>query len=635
MRRREIFGRRSWRWRAGRLAALVPVLAVALVLPAAAFAGKSYTLPRATVSVTLARNGELAVREDLTYRFSGHFSGAFRDIPLAPGVDALDVQVSEAGHSYAPGGKATLGSSDAPGRYGLAHLPEGLRIVWHYRQDGGERTFTLRYHLRGVVVAHDDAVEVAPQVWGREWHTGLAVLHASVRATTPGGAAHAWVEPPWLTHGVAVQGGDATVTVDRIPRERGVTLRVLYPPTALAAGAPYARHVHDRVLAATEARERSAAARAVRDHAEVQETLHHPWAWILAAIALAIVPAGLLAGGAYWRLGRDPPTGSAPEYVHEPPDDLPPALVPSLLAQRLVVGGDQLAATLFELIRRGRYRMTAVTRERSSLGGLRAPEIDDVELTPGTRRSGLGKIEKPVAAIFDRLLTADHPVALSRISDTVGSWPDEDRQWFHDRRETFELIVESQARKRSFWTGRGLKLKRGCVIALALGGFGLVLAGVIGITDPPLIRQDLLFLGAGVALGLNALVVLLTPASMWNRRARELQATAEHWEAFRRYLHDFPRLADKPADTLPLWESYLVYGIAFGLADRVMAAARMQFPAVIASPIFAPMGDGGGYASSMGSYLGGAFGTPMSASSDGGAGGGGGGDFGGGGGGAW
>ena len=70
---------------------------------------------------------------------------------------------------------------------------------------------------------------------------------------------------------------------------------------------------------------------------------------------------------------------------------------------------------------------------------------------------------------------------------------------------------------------------------------------------------------------------------MWNRR-RELQATAEHWEAFRRYLHDFPRLADKPADTLPLWESYLVYGIAFGLADRVMEAARMQFPAVISSP---------------------------------------------------
>ena len=53
--------------------------------------------------------------------------------------------------------------------------------------------------------------------------------------------------------------------------------------------------------------------------------------------------------------------------MHEPPDDLAPALVPSLLAQRVVAGGDQMAATLFELVRRGRYKMTPVTREESSL----------------------------------------------------------------------------------------------------------------------------------------------------------------------------------------------------------------------------------------------------------------------------
>jgi hypothetical protein len=57
---------------------------------------------------------------------------------------------------------------------------------------------------------------------------------------------------------------------------------------------------------------------------------------------------------------------TAPEYIHEPSDDLAPALVPSLLAQRVVAGGDQLAATLFELVRRGRYKMTHVTREESS-----------------------------------------------------------------------------------------------------------------------------------------------------------------------------------------------------------------------------------------------------------------------------
>ena len=73
-------------------------------------------------------------------------------------------------------------------------------------------------------------------------------------------------------------------------------LRVLYPPSVLAPAAPYARRVNDNVLAATIAREQAAAARAERDKRELEDTLHHPWAWILAAAALAIVPAGLLGG---------------------------------------------------------------------------------------------------------------------------------------------------------------------------------------------------------------------------------------------------------------------------------------------------------------------------------------------------
>ena len=110
-----------------------------------------------------------------------------------------------------------------------------------------------------------------------------------------------------------------------------------------------------------------------------------------------------------------------------------------------------------------------------------------------------------------------------------------------------------------------------------------------------------------------------------------MQASAEGWEAFRHYLHDFPRLADKPADTLPLWESYLVYGIAFGIAERVLEAAKVSFPGISSSPVYAPALFMPSFsASGFASDLGGAFPSPSSGSS-----GGGGGSFGGGGGGAW
>ena len=264
--------------------------------------------------------------------------------------------------------------------------------------------------------------------------------------------------------------------------------------------------------------------------------------------------------------------------MHEPPDDLPAALVPSLLAQRVVAGGDQLAATLFELVRRGRFTMTHVTREESSFAGLRHKEIDDVDLARGDESIELAVVEKPVAAIFDQPHRGEGPSRSRRSRRPSRSCRTADREWFHGRSEAFESAVRNQARQRVFWSGRGMLVKWLSFAAFLLVGGGLLALGIAGLADPPLVRRDLVITAAGAALALNALVVLLLPAPMWRRRRPAMQAAAEQWEGFRRYLDDFPRLADKPADTLPLWERYLVYGITFGIAERVLEAAQRAVP---------------------------------------------------------
>ena len=58
----------------------------------------------------------------------------------------------------------------------------------------------------------------------------------------------------------------------------------------------------------------------------------------------------------------------------------------------------------------------------------------------------------------------------------------------------------------------------------------------------------------------------------------DAQQEAERWEAFRRYLTDFPRLDIAPPASLELWERLLVYGIAFGIAERVLQGAQLHMP---------------------------------------------------------
>ena len=167
--------------RARAAATLVAIGALALLVPGTGAAQeKSYSLPQAVVDVDVASDGSLLVREDITFSFSGPFSGAYRDIPVRRGERVDLVSVSEGGRRYQPGGNTALGSSDGAGKYGVDENTQRVRVVWHYRATNERRVFTIRYRFRGLAVAYDDVVDVNLQVWGDEWPVAVDNLSAEM-----------------------------------------------------------------------------------------------------------------------------------------------------------------------------------------------------------------------------------------------------------------------------------------------------------------------------------------------------------------------------------------------------------------------------------------------------------------------
>ena len=142
-------------------------------------------------------------------------------------------------------------------------------------------------------------------------------------------------------------------------------------------------------------------------------------------------------------------------------------------------------------------------------------------------------------------------------------------------------------------------------------------------------------------IGLSAL-----PATRFKRLDPDHVERAAQWQAFAHWTEDFPRLSDDPPATLELWKRILVYGVAFGTAERMISSGRIPEPVVAEA-------SGGSHWSSyafVGGFSGSAFDgssfssgfscqvAPQSSSSGGGggfSGGGGGGFSGGGGGGSW
>ena len=115
-------------------------------------------------------------------------------------------------------------------------------------------------------------------------------------------------------------------------------------------------------------------------------------------------------------LGPGAQDGYDREYEQEPPTETQAALVPELLAQGGTPGSLEFTATLFDLIRRGRYRSTPVTTERKIWGGLKTQQVADLELSLGDVESPVEAFEAPVAQVVDAIV-ADGPSG-SRSSGT-------------------------------------------------------------------------------------------------------------------------------------------------------------------------------------------------------------------------
>jgi len=592
--------------------------------------------------VVVQPDGALRIEEHITYAFDGVFTGGYRDIPLREGESIADVYVEEPGTRYRPGASAELGSTGEPNTFGATEIEGGFRIVWHYVAVL-PRTFTIGYTLRGLTVAHDDVADVNLQVWGDEWEKPLGRLTATL--VLPGTARsdlyRAWGHPVQVRGDVELRPGQVFLRAIDVPAKQFVELRTVFPRSLLRSTA--GAQVRDgNAFGRIVAEEAADAAAYERDRERFRNAREHWWLTLLVLLAAALLPALALVGAVWWIYGRERSTGYDREYEQEPPSDLPPALVPSLLAQGTSAGALEFTATLFDLIRRGRYTARPVTTEKRTWAGLRTEEVADLELSAG-RGLELEPFEDAVADVADGAL-AGGTERLSKFRDRIT----EDRVENSKRFERFKKGVGSAARGRRWLLPDGLKVLLAGAGVLALAGAVLLALSIPHFQLYATRWRDAVLLALGICALVGALVVLasLPFVRLWRRYRPEAGLEAERWAAFRRYLNDFPRLDLAPAASLELWERLLVYGIAFGLAEQVLRAAQLHMPEELhhASSVYwiTPTGDLGSGPSALGigdlsSGFGSALAPPSSGSGGGGGGFSGGGGFGGGGGGggAW
>ena len=254
--------------------------------------------------------------------------------------------------------------------------------------------------------------------------------------------------------------------------------------------------------------------------------------------------------------------------------------MPPLLRQGTEAGSLEFTATLFDLIRRGYYTAKPVTTEQDDVG---RPAARSRSPTSSSRRAtraiDLEPWEQPGRARSSTASLDGGAERLSKIRDRIEDDRDRRTQALQERsRSTSRRAIKA----RRWYADGGCRSSLGiAIVGFAVVGAILFLVGIDGwravaprwTRHRPRRARRLRDRQRGASRSSRS-----ARRSSGARRTKDGELEAQRWDAFRRYLTDFPRLEDAPPATLELWERYLVYGIAFGIAERVLQGAQLHMP---------------------------------------------------------
>ncbi|MCB0864379.1 MAG: DUF2207 domain-containing protein [Solirubrobacterales bacterium] len=610
-----------------------------VILAAAAWAGftfipdiptqeKQYEIDNADVDVQLQRDGSLLVHESLDFDFQGSFSGAYRDIPLNGGARITGMRVLSGGQRYKPGAATGLGSYDVPGSFGTEEFGgtsdfDGagdasrdrhyVRVVWHYSAESEHKTFDLVYRVTGATNVRDDVVDVTWSIWGDQWDFWLNDLDATFSSASGVAPTHTWLRPRSLGSEPEIEGDAAVASVSRVPEGEAVGMRAVFPRDAISSttGAEVDRGDGLDEIESEEA--------SLDDQLSATTKLRN---WISDNVLLVSILLGLFALACMallTALARERPT-DVPEYLPEPPEDIPPALGYQL-AREGTYSDRLVLATLMDLVDRGFYEAKAAPGSDLDL------EVHKCEERPDATQ--LQPYEVTVMDFFDNLLGSNW-VAIGKMKDEV---PRHSSVW-RARWETMNNQLDEAEHTHVSWDRDMTGWRELLTAIVALLFVGVIVAAWTRTQRVPV----------PVAAMILTVGFLLSVPKVWLKRlAAEPRRRSAQWQSFERWTKDFPRLHDDPPATLELWRRILVYAVAFGTAERIAKSGRIPPPVTEAAASDVPWtayafhsGSFGGSFNSFGSGFSSQV-APQSSSSGGGgfSGGGGGGFSGGGGGGAW
>jgi uncharacterized membrane protein len=533
-----------------RLPAAVLLVCAYLLLTAGPAWAKDYSLAKAVIEARIQPNGDVRFTETRTFSFrDGVFRFAYQDLSKRDTSGFSAIGVSEGGRSYTRLPAPPGGDYGPPGTFLVEDRGREVRVTWYYEADS-ERTFTVNYTAGGAAKAWADTAEFYWQLVGSDWTKAHDRVTATVHLPPyASGEPRAWGHGPLNGKVEIVDQETIRFEVDHLPAGQFLEGRVLFPAAAL----PAAPKIDAERLPEVLAEERAWAEEANRRRLFFAAT---------ALLAVAAASAALISGaGLYWFYGREYQPTFTGDYYRELPAERPPSEVAYLVTMGNVPL-NALAATFMDLGRRGYLRITDTSATRQGL--IRSSTQTDytIELLKPADQALKPHEVEAVHFLFGPGPQAGASTGLKSLEERAKQAPETYRR----RLQAWEASVKAAGRREGLIDPAS---KRASAAAAIVSGAAL--AAVVGLFSQ---HQNITLLVPTVIAAALPLA-LIKPIK---RRSRAAAEETAKWEALRRFLLHFSKLNEAMPSAVALWEHFLVYATALGVARQVIDQLKVRMP---------------------------------------------------------
>ena len=500
------------------------------------FFNSLYSIPSATIHHQMLPDGSFEVHEIIDYQMRKPFRGLYREIPPSRYVEIDNIQIWTEGIETQSVEFLRKQSNGFEARVWL--VPVGS-----YERLDPKQSPLIRLHVtyraRGIFENGPQIAQIFRQYWG-QWDapvgkiTGIFDFPDSVHINTI-------YQHPSVK---MVQSGNRyTFMTSHFPPESFAEVRFLADP---ASDLPYAADNPTLTIEEIKPIE-NVYTKTVRS------------AWLPWLVLLIIF--GFLFFLIFWFMGKEHAIIYQGIYERELPSDDPPdfinAMVKNLAGK---VDKDGIASAMMNL-----YHKDYIDFKEIQNG-------QGIQIKKNEPASDLSHSEGLLLKILARFATdnvfdfQDMQKRLSKSTTEAGN--------FNQLLSGYENAVHEAIIKRRYFSTSGNVLAKFIAVIMMLFSLAVVGISTQGITSFLLPRMTILsaimwFFGGAI------LMIRKDFFGRWTKEGREYY---QKWVNFSRFLSDFSLLSEYPPESIIVWEKYLVYGTALGVAEKVISTLQKFIP---------------------------------------------------------